>query len=201
MHMQGGGLAKWLQYHVGLAQQIITVYNESWGVHRCRLDNSLLKTIGETGQKSKWLHYHIRESWVNWLQYYIGVDPWKWLRNTWVAPHGIIHNYISKGVPNKGLAELALRQHSPWQWGAKPLHGSDMVRFLVVEDSINDEDLFFFPICRYLVCDMAFHFVSLPLIFYPMHFLWKVKVSFYKNHPWKFVLPNSTAAHYPKQFL
>ena len=47
---------------------------------------------------------------------------------------------------------------------------------------INDKYLLW-TICRYLVCDMVFHFVSLPLIFYPMHFLWKVKVSFYKYHP------------------
>ena len=31
---------------------------------------------------------------------------------------------------------------------------------------------------RYLVCDMIYHFISLPLIFYPMHFLWKLKVGF-----------------------
>ena len=27
--------------------------------------------------------------------------------------------------------------------------------------------------------DMIFHFISLPLLFYPMHFLWKWKVSFF----------------------
>ena len=32
---------------------------------------------------------------------------------------------------------------------------------------------------RYLVDDMIFHFISLPLLFYPMHFLWKWKVSFF----------------------
>ena len=57
-------------------------------------------------------------------------------------------------------------------------------RFSILLDLIKDEDLFMDHMhCRYLVCDMVFHFVSLPLIFYPMHFLWKVKVSFYKNHP------------------
>ena len=55
---------------------------------------------------------------------------------------------------------------------------------------------FFFLMCRYLVCDMAFHFVSLPLIFYPMHFLWKVKVSFYKYQPWIFVLTNRSSSNY-----
>ena len=33
-------------------------------------------------------------------------------------------------------------------------------------------------LARYLVCDMIYHFISLPLIFYPMHFLWKLKVGF-----------------------
>ena len=31
---------------------------------------------------------------------------------------------------------------------------------------------------RYLVCDMIFHFLALPLVFYPMHFLWKKKVTY-----------------------
>ena len=30
---------------------------------------------------------------------------------------------------------------------------------------------------RYLVDDMVFHIISLPLVFYPMHFLWKKLVS------------------------
>ena len=38
---------------------------------------------------------------------------------------------------------------------------------------------------RYLVCDMIYHFVALPLIFYPMHFLWKRKVTLQQRGPLK----------------
>ena len=53
-------------------------------------------------------------------------------------------------------------------WGS---HGK------VDHDNINCQ-LSIVNLRRYLVCDMIFHFLALPLVFYPMHFLWKKKVTY-----------------------